>query len=56
MKGFLRIAAVAAVILCSSTLVARAAEAIKWKTSMATAKADSKRLHRLILVDFYADW
>ena len=46
----------AGALLFLSTVAAYAAEAIPWKTDFAAAKAAAKKTHKLMLVDFYADW
>ena len=46
----------AAALLFLSTVVANAAEGIPWKTNFAAAKAAAKKSHKLMLVDFYAEW
>ncbi len=51
-KGALAVAA----LLMLSTAVAQAAPVIPWGTSFAAAKAAAKKNHKLILVDFYAEW
>lgn len=45
--------------LATITLAACAtapAQQIKWQTDLAKAMRLAKRLHRPIMVDFYADW
>ena len=37
-------------------LSAQAAETIRWQTSFTAAQATAKKSHKLIFVDFYADW
>lgn len=51
-------AAAAATVFLLSLMVtmSRAAETIKWQTSYSAAKATAKKSHKLILVDFYAEW
>jgi len=46
----------AVALLFLSMVVAHAAEAIPWKTNFAAAKAAAKKSHKLMLVDFYAEW
>lgn len=46
----------AAALLFLSTVVSQAAEKIPWKTDFGAAKATAKKSHKLILVDFYAEW
>lgn len=46
----------AGALLSQSSVVAHAAEAIPWKTDFAGAKAAAKKSHKLMLVDFYAEW
>lgn len=34
----------------------RAAEGVTWMTSFADAQQEAKKTHKLVLIDFYADW
>ena len=45
-----------ACLLFLTSVTALAAEKIPWKTDFAGAKAAAKKAHKLMLVDFYADW
>ena len=45
-----------AALLFVPGIVAQAAEAIPWRTDFAAAKAEAKKSHKLIFVDFYAEW
>ena len=46
----------AAILLLVSATVAQAAEPIKWQKDYNAAKLTARKSHKLILVDFYADW
>ncbi len=50
------IALAAAALLFLSTAVAQATEKIPWTTNFAAAKSTAKKSHKLMLVDFYAEW
>ena len=51
-----RTALVAVALLTLSAVSGLAKESIKWGTSFAAAKAAAKKSHKLIFVDFYAEW
>ena len=46
----------AAALAVLTAVPGRASESIPWQTSYTAAKAAAKKSHKLILVDFYADW
>ena len=45
-----------AALISLSAVAGHAAEAVKWQNSFSGAKAAAKKSHKLMLVDFYADW
>ena len=45
-----------AAVLTLAAVAGHAAEAVKWQNSFSSAKAAAKKSHKLMLVDFYADW
>ena len=51
-----RTALAAVALLALSAVSGLAKEAIKWETSFNAAKATAKKSHKLIFVDFYAEW
>jgi hypothetical protein len=56
MKRRMRTALAATALLLLCAIAAQAGEAIKWQTNIAAAKAAAKKSHKLMLVDFYAEW
>ena len=51
-----RTAVVVIALLSLSAVASWAGDAIKWQTNFAAAKAAAKKSHKLIFVDFMAEW